>query len=127
MCAQAIIEVLSKDITSESFLDAKVLQFGANNGNLGKLLAEQGLTELYAQCGSQAKKSSLKRKGIYKDIETYIVGKQGLPRPFRRSFDVVTCAGGLGTNLLPAKSFDDMLSALKSGGFAVFTVSQKHL
>lgn len=67
------------------------------------------------------------RKGIYKEIETFIVGKQALPKSYRRAFDIVTCAGGLGTNLLPAKSFDVMLHALKLGGFAVFTVSQKHL
>ena len=40
---------------------------------------------------------------------------------------MVTCAGGLGTNLLPAKCFDDMINALRPGGFAIFTVSQKHL
>lgn len=70
---------------------------------------------------------SLLRKGIYKDIETFIVGKQGLPKSYKRAFDVVTCAGGLGTNLLPAKSFDDMINALRPGGYAVLTVSQKHL
>jgi len=69
----------------------------------------------------------LKTKGIYKDIETFIVGKQGLPPAYRRKFDIVTCATSLGTNLLPSKSFEDMLLALKSGGFVVFTVSHKHL
>jgi len=55
------------------------------------------------------------------------VGRQPLPVPYRRVFDVVTCAGGLGTNLLPASCFDVMLTALAPDGFVVFTVSQKHL
>ena len=45
----------------------------------------------------------------------------------RRKFDIVTCSGGLGTNLFPARAFEDMLSALKPGGHIVFTVSKKHL
>ena len=67
------------------------------------------------------------QKGHYKDIERFIVGNQPLPRIYRKAFDVVTCAGGLGTNLLPAECFTDMLSALKPKGYVVFTVSQKHL
>ena len=69
----------------------------------------------------------LVRKGLYKDVESFIVGKQALPTSYRRAFDVVTCAGGLGTNLLPARCFDDMLTALRPQGHVVFTVSQKHL
>ena len=119
--------MLSKDTSGDHYFDAKVLDFGSDNAQIGTLLKEQGLTELYAQCDTAAKKQSLERKGIYKDIESFIVGKQGLPKSYRRAFDVVTCAGGLGTNLLPAKSFDDMINALRPGGYAIFTVSQKHL
>ena len=50
-----------------------------------------------------------------------------MPTQYKRTFDVVTCTGGLGTNLLPARCFHDMLNALKPGGFIIFTVSQKHL
>lgn len=55
------------------------------------------------------------------------MGRQALPKEYRRSFDVVTCSGNLGTNLMPASCFEHMLGALKAGGLAVFTVSQKHL
>mmetsp|Transcript_11634 Transcript_11634/g.15773 ORF Transcript_11634/g.15773 Transcript_11634/m.15773 type:complete len:110 (+) Transcript_11634:315-644(+) len=57
----------------------------------------------------------------------FIVGKQALPKSFRRNFDVVTCAGGLGINRMPARCFEDMLNALRPGGFVVFTVSAKHV
>ena len=55
MCVQAIIEVLSKDTSSDHFYDAKVLDFGSTNAQIGTFLAEQNFTELYAQCGSPAK------------------------------------------------------------------------
>lgn len=55
------------------------------------------------------------------------MGKQGLPPSYRRAFDIITCSGSLGTNLLPAKCFELMLSALKPGGHLIFTVGQKHL
>ena len=107
--------------------DAKILDLGAGKGQIGKLLSEHGYTEIYGQEGSYAKKQLLMQKGHYKDIESFIVGSQPLPWTYRKAFDVVTCAGGLGTNLLPAKCFNDMLSALKPRGYAIFTVSQKHL
>lgn len=136
LCMKAIQEVLqslttnvsdseeeSKEDRLASVLDAKILDFGAGRGQLGQLLTENGFNNVFGQEGSEAKKQFLLRKGYYADIVSYIVGKQGLPSAYRRSFDVVTCAGGLGTNLLPARCFDDMLNALRPGGFIIFTVS----
>ena len=125
---QAIDELLTNASDSfDSNKDAKILDIGAGKGQIGMFLSEKGYTEIYGQEGSLAKKQLLMQKGHYKDIENFIVGNQPLPRKYRRAFDVVTCAGGLGTNLLPAECFNDMLSALKPGGHAIFTVSQKHL
>jgi len=50
-----------------------------------------------------------------------------LPSSLKRKFDIVTCSENLGTNLFPARCFEDMLAALKPGGFAVFTIATKHL
>ena len=124
MCAQSIIEVCNQ---SQIGHEAKVLDFGARSGQLGTLLVENGLNQVYGREGSDVKKQILERKGIYKEIETFIVGKQSLPKSYRRNFDVVACAGSLGTNLLPARCFADMLGALRPGGHVVFTVSKKHL
>ena len=107
--------------------DCKILDFNARRGTVGKLLAEDGFSQVYAQEGSEHRKSALLKKGYYKDVEAYIVGKLALPHKLRRSFDVVTCSGGLGTNLLPARCFEDMLAALKPRGYVIFTLSQKHL
>ena len=124
MCFEAIVALVAG---MEDPTGMRILDFGAGRGQMGQLLAQHGFTEVYGQEGSLAKKQSLERQGLYKDIETFIVGKQSLPKAYRRSFDVVTCSGGLGTNLLPAQCFSDMLNALKPDGFVVFTVSQKHM
>ena len=58
---------------------------------------------------------------------SFIVGRQSMPREFRRKFDIVTCSENLGTNLFPAKCFDNMVEALKPSGYAVFTIPTKHL
>ena len=50
-----------------------------------------------------------------------------MPKIYRRTFDFLTCAEALGTSLLPASCFTDMLATLKPGGYCIFTVSQKHL
>lgn len=90
------------------------------------MLKTQGFEHVYGQEGQTAKKNSLLRRG-YKDIETFIVGKQGIPKNYRRRFDFVTCAEGLGTGLMPSRGFEDMLTTLKPGGYCIFTISKKHL
>jgi len=124
MCLSAINELLAD--RPDAF-NHKILDYSAGAGSTGQLLVDHGYSEVYAQEGTLTKKQALERKGIYKDIETYIVGRQALPVPYRKTFDIVTCAGGLGTHLLPASCFNDMLWALKPGGHVVFTLSQKHL
>jgi len=69
LCVEAVTEHLDID------LDAKILDFGAGSGGLGALLAEEGFTNVFAQEGSESKKRSLIRKNLYKDIESFIVGK----------------------------------------------------
>ena len=128
MCVNAILELLAIETegTDTDGRDSMILDLCAGKGQIGQLLSDQGFIQVYGQEGSQAKKQSLLKKG-YKEIETCILGKVGLPKTYRRTFDFVTCAGGLGTNHLPAHCFSDMLATLKSRGYCIFTVSQKHL
>lgn len=135
MCVKGVLEVIEKVTESSESTSSghqnKILDFAAGKGLVGKKLAAEGFTEIYGQEGSQSKVPYLMRKvddqSVYKDVQTFIVGKQALPVVYRRKFDIVTCSGGLGTNLLPARAFEDMLSSLRKGGHVVFTVSQKHL
>ena len=128
MCVSSILELLLK-VTEGLETDGResfILDFCAGKGVIGNMLKEQGFEHVYGQTGQSIKRNNLLRKG-YTDVETFIVGKQGVPKTFRRKFDFVTCAEGLGTGLMPARGFEDMLSTLKPGGFCIFTMSQKHL
>ena len=137
MCVNGVLEVIemmeavshSESDVDDCGLGNKILDFAAGKGLVGKKLAGKGFSEIYGQEGSKSKIHFLRKMGdeVYKDVQTFIVGKQALPMAYRRKFDIVTCSGGLGTNLLPARAFEDMLSSLRQGGYVVFTVSQKHL
>ena len=98
MCVKAVIELQSAN--GDMGREAKILDFSAGKGYIGKSLQEQGFTDVYAQEGSASKKKVLMAKNIYQDIETFIVGKQGLPKSFRRTFDFVTCSWAQRTRLV---------------------------
>ena len=83
----------------------KVLDLGACKGDIGQGLAERGLTNIFGHEGSENKKQRLLKKGAYRDIETFIVGKQSIPLVYKRKFDIVTCSENLGTNLFPVQCF----------------------
>ena len=53
MCVQSIIEICNQNQLGR---EAKVLDFGAGSGNLGTLLVENGVNEVYGQEGSDTKK-----------------------------------------------------------------------
>jgi hypothetical protein len=70
MCVQAVLELVAQDSNLE-----KVLDLGACKGDIGQKLTENGLSNVYGHEGSEAKKQRLLKKGAYREIETYIVGK----------------------------------------------------
>ena len=62
----------------------RVLDFGAGKGDIGKRLKAAGIESLYGHDGSESKVQSLTKKGDYKEVFNFIVGKQRLPRPMVR-------------------------------------------
>ena len=104
-----------------------MLDFGAGKGDIGRRLRLAGVENLCGHDGSESKVQSLTAKGDYQEVFNFIVGKQRLPREMMRKFDIVTCSENLGSNLFLARCFNDMLDALKPGGYAVFTLATKHI
>jgi len=70
MCVNTVFELIAHDEDLERILD-----FGAGKGDIGARLASRGLTNLYGHDGSQSKKASLMKKGDYREVITFIVGK----------------------------------------------------
>ena len=80
MCIKAVLDIVDDMGIEDPGFDSKILDFAAGKGQIGELLTEQGFTEIYGQEGSEPKIHFLRRvEGVYKDIQMFIVGKQGLP------------------------------------------------
>jgi len=107
--------------------ETKVLDFGVCNGEVGETLSRLGLTEVYGQEGSAHLRKRSMKKGHYKAIASFIVGKQAMPSNYARKFDIVSCSGNLGVGLMPSQGLNDMVKALKQGGYAVFSINEKLL
>ena len=109
-CVRTILELLASQPGSINLdFESKILDFCACRGKIGTLLAEHGFTEIYAQDGQEARKHLLKKTNAYKDIKTYIVGKHAGPKEFKNAFDIVTCSAAFGSNLIPARGFNDII------------------
>lgn len=107
--------------------ETKVLDFGVSNGEVGELFSNLGFTEVYGQEGSEQKRARSLKKGNYKAIESFLVGKHILPSHYKSNFDIVSSSGNMGVGLMPSQGLADMVKALKKGGIAVFSISEKLL
>lgn len=125
MVVQAILDLAESGYLELDHVKTKVLDFGVSK--VGELFSSLGFTEIYGQEGSEQKRARSLTKGHYKEIESFIVGKQALPTHYRRNFDIVSCSGNLGVSLMPSQGLNDMVKALKKGGIVVFSINEKLL
>jgi len=63
-----------------------------------------------------------REKNIYTELEKVFLGDADeFPQHLRNRFDVLGCTGLLAEGHLTATCFDEMLLALKTGGYAIFS------
>jgi predicted TPR repeat methyltransferase len=68
------------------------------------------------------------KKAVYAALHELFLGKpETFPNKFHHVFDVVTASGILAEGHLDASVFDEMLLALKDGGFAIFATRTMYL
>lgn len=127
MAVQAIMDLAENGYLHLSETETKVLDFGVCNGEVGELFSSLGFTQVYGQEGNEQKRNRSLKKGHYKEIESFIVGKHAMPSQWTRAFDIVSCSGNLGVGLMPSQGLLDMVKALKQDGIAVFTIFEKLL
>lgn len=61
-------------------------------------------------------------KGVYKELFEQTLGTaHEFPDMFKNKFDFVTCAGLINNNHMDYLLFEEMLLAVKKGGFVVFS------
>ena len=113
MVVQAILDLAENGYLNLSETETKVLDFGVSNGEVGEIFNSLGFTQLYGQEGSEHQRNRSLKKGHYKSIESFIVGKHSMPAHLTRAFDIVSCSGNLGVGLMPSQGLLDMVKALK--------------
>jgi len=127
MCVKAVLNLEEAHDISFDRTTTKILDFGCCNGAIGELFASEGFSEIYGQEGSKSKAKRVMERGIYKEVDSFLLGKQRISAGWRRGFDVVTCSDNLKMGLFPATCFTEMMRALKPGGILVFTIADKYL
>ena len=69
-----------------------------------------------------------KTKNVYTDIQELFLGRPDtFPDSLRNRFDVITASGILAEGHLDNRVFDEMLLALKQGGYAIFATRTMYL
>jgi hypothetical protein len=67
-------------------------------------------------------------KGVYTDfLELFLGQPDTFPNKFHDAFECVTASGILAEGHLDTKVFDEMILALKTGGYAVFATRTMYL
>jgi predicted TPR repeat methyltransferase len=69
-----------------------------------------------------------KEKNSYSELKELFLGKPDtFPDEYRNRFDAITAAGILAEGHLDNKVFDEMILALKTGGYAIFATRTMYL
>ncbi len=100
--------------------EARILDAGAGTGLVGKVLTEMGYGNLIAMDMSQGMLQEARKKGVYKELHTMVMGEQ---LDFDTdSFDAVICVGTLTLGHAPANSLNELVRITKPTGYIVYTL-----
>ena len=100
--------------------DARILDAGAGTGQVGKLLSEEGYSDLVAIDLSEGMLTEARKTGVYGEYRQMKMG-ESLDFP-TDSFDAVTSVGVLTVGHAPASSLDELVRVTRPGGHIVYTL-----
>ena len=123
-CAELAHETIGDDLAPT----AEVIDFGCGTGLVGKYLVERGFKNICGIDGSAGMLEKCREKGCYKDLnELFLGAPDTFPEKFHNKYDVLTASGILAEGHLDNSVFEEMLLALKKGGYAVFSTRVMYL
>lgn len=101
--------------------EINIIDFGCGTGLVGKELAEHGFTKITGVDISPGMLEVASNKGCYTSLEEMTLGDpNNFPDHLKNKFDLVVCSGLINNNHLDYKLFEEMIFALKKGGYMIF-------
>ena len=101
---------------------------GCGTGLVGVYLKEKGFTNVVGVDASSGMLEKAKDKDAYSELEELFLGlPDTFPKKHHDQYDAITASGILAEGHLDSKVFDEMLLALKVGGYAVFATRTMYL
>lgn len=101
--------------------DVDIIDFGCGTGLVGKYLNDQGFKKIIGLDISPNMLEECSNKGVYQELFEQALGDaEEFPDQFKNRFDFVTCAGLINNNHMDYLLFEEMLLAVKKGGFVIF-------
>ena len=108
--------------------EAEIFDMGCGTGLVGLKLKEKGYTKIVGVDASPNMLEEAKGKDSYTELEELFLGlPDTFPEKYQNRFEVITAAGILAEGHLDNKVFDEMILALKQGGYAIFTTREEYL
>jgi predicted TPR repeat methyltransferase len=101
---------------------------GCGTGLVGQYLKERGFNHVVGVDASKGMLDKAREKQSYSELTELFLGKpETFPAEYHNRFDAVTAAGILAEGHLDNNVFEEMLMALKVGGYAVFATRTMYL
>lgn len=119
---------LTKELFGDASAEKEIFDMGCGTGLVGQYLKERGFTKVVGVDASKGMLDKAKEKESYSELEELFLGKPDtFPTKYHNRFDAITAAGILAEGHLDNNVFDEMLLALKTGGYAVFATRTEYL
>jgi predicted TPR repeat methyltransferase len=119
---------LAKQIAGDAAEQQVVLDMGCGTGLVGQYLKERGFKTVVGVDASHGMIEKAKSKEVYNELHELFLGKPDtFPENLRDRFDIITASGILAEGHLDNSLFDEMLLALKTGGYAIFATRTMYL
>jgi predicted TPR repeat methyltransferase len=119
---------LAKEVFGDQAEDKQIFDMGCGTGLVGQYLKERGFKHIVGVDASKGMLEKAKEKASYSELKELFLGlPDTFPDEYRNRFDAITAAGILAEGHLDNKVFDEMILALKTGGYAIFATRTMYL